>query len=351
MKIQLTKNRNVGDGEIPYVIAELGSNHNGDMALAKQLIDAASDSGADCVKFQSWSKETIFSRKTYDDNYFLADDYRDRSDYTLEKIVDDYSISSRELLEMKQYADNVGLDCISTPFSKHEVDFLVDDLKADFIKVASMDLNNYPLLRYMAGKGKPLLLSTGLSSLSEVDKAIRTIEEAGNRQIVILHCISIYPPADEQVNLLNMDTLSQAYPYPVGFSDHTLGTCIPLAAVARGACIIEKHFTLDKNMEGWDHKVSATPEEMKTLVEEAKRIYQSLGSARVERVESRERIDAFRRSVVAATDIQEGEVITAEMLDCKRPGTGLPPEAMEYIVGKEAKRNIAYDELIAFEDF
>lgn len=335
----------------PYIIAELGSNHNGDMELAKQLISAAKEAGADCVKFQSWSKDTIFSRKTYEDNYFLTDDYRSRNDCTLENIVEEYSISSHELLEMKRYATEIGIDCTSTPFSKAEVDFLVNELDSDFIKVASMDLNNYPLLRYMAEKGRPLLLSTGLSNLSEIDMAIRTIEETGNKDIVILHCVSIYPPEDRQVNLRNMDTLLQAYSYPVGFSDHTLGTCIPLAAVARGACVIEKHFTLDKDAEGWDHKVSATPDEMKILVNDARRIYNALGKNRVERVENEERVNAFRRSIVAAKNINKGELIADDMVDFKRPGTGLPPEAIKYVVGKKAKRSIAFDEIISLEDF
>ena len=351
MKIKLTKDRFVGPECRPYIIAELGSNHNGDMDLAKRLIDKAKESGADCIKFQSWSKDTIFSRKTYEENVFLSDDYRDRDDYTLEKIVDEYSISSNELLDMKKYADEVGIDCTSTPFSKGEVDFLVNDLDADFIKVASMDLNNFPLLKYVAEKDKPILLSTGLSNLAEIDLAVRTIEETGNKQIVILHCVSLYPPEDIQVNLRNMDTLSQAYSYPVGFSDHTLGTCIPLAALARGACVIEKHFTLDKEMEGWDHKVSATPSEMKTLVNDAQRIFNALGTGRVERVESEERIGAFRRSIVASKEIGEGDIITSEMIDCKRPGTGLPPAAIKYIIGKKSKRAIAFDEIINIEDF
>jgi sialic acid synthase SpsE len=351
MKVKLTQSCDVGSGEKPYIIAELGSNHNGDMELAKRLIDAAKESGASCVKFQSWSKDTIFSRKTYENNYFLSDDYRDREDYTLEGIVDEYSISSKELLDMKKYTDEIGIDFTSTPFSKGEVDFLVNDLEVNFIKVASMDLNNYPLLRYIATMGKPIILSTGLSNLSEIDTAVRTIEAAGNHQIIILHCVSLYPPEDMQVNLRNMDTLAQAYSYPVGFSDHTLDTCIPLAAVARGACVIEKHFTLDKNMEGWDHKVSATPKEMKKLVNDANRIHNALGTGRIERVENDERIGAFRRSIVAAKEIEIGDVITEEMIDYKRPGTGLSPEVAVYIIGKKAKRKIAFDEIIEFEDF
>jgi sialic acid synthase SpsE len=351
MKIKLNDNHSVSIDDKPYVIAEIGSNHNGDMGLARRLIDAAKASGADCVKFQSWSKETIFSKKTYDENYFLADDYRERVDYTLEKIVEEYSISETELLDMKKYADSIGIDCTSTPFSKPEVDFLVDEMKADFIKVASMDLNNYPFLDYIARKQKPIILSTGLSTLSEIDTAIRTIEEAGNDQIVILHCVAIYPTKDEDVNLRSIDTLSQLYPYPIGFSDHTLGTFIPLAAVAKGACLIEKHFTLDKEMEGWDHKISATPDDMKVIVDGSKRIHEALGSARISRVESKERLESFRRSIVTALDINEGDIITEEMIDFKRPGTGLPPEAIVYIVGKKAKRSIKFDEIIELEDF
>jgi len=351
MKLKIGNDRFVGEGEKPYIIAELGSNHNGDMALARRLIDAAKAAGADCVKFQSWSKDTIFSKKTYEDNFFLADDYRNRSDFNLEKIVEEYSISASELLEMKRYADEVGIDCTSTPFSKAEVDFLVDELETGFIKIASMDLNNYPFLSYIASKGKPIFLSTGLSTLAEVDTAIRTIEHAGNNDIAILHCVSLYPPDDRDVNLRNMDTLAQAYPYPVGFSDHTLGTCIALGAVARGACIIEKHFTLDKGMEGWDHKVSADSADMQVLVEGSQRIFQSLGSGRISRVENDERISAFRRSVVAACDIQQGDVIREDMLDFKRPGDGLAPESVSYIVGRVAKRDISYDAILSADDF
>ena len=183
MKIQLTNKKTVFNYCKPYVIAELGSNHNGDMKLAKKLMLAAKQLGADCVKFQSWSKDTLFSKKKYEDNYFVADDYRNRTDYTLEEIVDAYSISEDELLEMKKFSNEVGIDCTSTPFSKKEVDFLVDKLESPFIKVASMDLNNYPYLQYVAKKGKPIVLSTGLSELYEIDRAIKTIEKEGNKHV------------------------------------------------------------------------------------------------------------------------------------------------------------------------
>jgi sialic acid synthase SpsE len=350
-KIQLTKKRYVADFTSPYIIAELGSNHNGDMELARKLIIEAKNAGADCIKFQSWSKDSIFSKKTYDDNYFIADDYRNRTDYTLESIVDAYSISEEELIQMKKLADELGIDCTSTPFSKKEVDFLVDVLQAPFIKIASMDLNNYPFLDYVARKGKPIVVSTGLSELYEIDKAIRTIENAGNNQIVILHCVSIYPPKDEQVNLNNIDTLRTMYPnYPIGFSDHTLGVSIPIAAVVKGVCLIEKHFTLDKNMEGWDHKVSANPEELRVMCTETKRVAVALGSTRIQVQEKPDRIESFRRSIVTTRAIKAGEVIRRTDLDFKRPATGIAPEYFEIVIGRTAKIDLDFDKPFQLTD-
>lgn len=351
MNVKLTKKREVFNFSEPYVIAELGSNHNGDMKLAEKMIKAAKAAGADCVKFQSWSKETIFSKKVYKDNFFLKDDYRNRKDFTLEKIVEEFSISESELLKMKKIADAVGIDMISTPFSNREVDFLVDVLKAPFIKIASMDVNNYPFIKYVAKKKRPIVISTGLSSLSEIDKAVSIIEGEGNKQIIILHCISIYPPEERQVNLNNITTYQKLYPYPIGFSDHTIGYSIPLASVALGACVIEKHFTLDKTMFGWDHKVSADESDMKIICAESKRISKALGNTRILSQESQERKDAFRRSVVATRNISKGEIIKEKDLDFKRPGTGLPPEAAEYMIGKPARRNVEKDEIIEMGDF
>ena len=351
MKIQLTNKVEVYNFCKPYIIAELGSNHNGDMELAKKLIIQAKESGADCVKFQSWSKDTIFARKKYEENYFLADDYRDREDYTLEEIVEEYSISEEELLEMKRFADEVGIDCTSTPFSKKEADFLVEKLETPFIKVASMDLNNYPFLEYLAKKGKPIVLSTGLSELYEIDKAIKTIEETGNKQIIILHCVSTYPPKDEDVNLNNIASLMKIYPeYPIGFSDHTLGTVTPIAAMSLGACIVEKHFTLDKNMEGWDHKVSATKDEMEVIVEGAKRIHKALGSFRITATESQEKRKEFRRSIVLARDMKKGETIKEDDIDFKRPGEGLEPEIAKIIIGRKINKDLQYDYILQLED-
>lgn len=351
MSIQLTDKKEIFNYGKPYIIAELGSNHNGDMEIARKLILEAKEAGADCVKFQSWSKETIFARKKYDDNYFIADDYRDRNDYTLEEIVDEYSISQGELLEMKAFADEVGIDCTSTPFSKEEADFLVEKLDSPFIKVASMDLNNYPFLKYLAKKNKPMIISTGLSELYEIDRAIKVIEDTGNKNISILHCVATYPPEDKDVNLNNIKTLMSIYEeYPIGFSDHSLGTPIPLAAVALGACVIEKHFTLDKNMEGWDHKVSATKGEMKEIVDSAKRISDAMGTFRITANETDEKKQEFRRSIVLTRAMEKGEIIALEDIDYKRPGVGIKPEMTDFVVGRVIKRSLPFDHILTTED-
>ncbi|MCL6272035.1 N-acetylneuraminate synthase family protein [Sansalvadorimonas sp. 2012CJ34-2] len=335
----------------PYVIAEIGANHNGDMDLARKLIDQAKEAGADCVKFQSWTKDSVFCRKKYEDNYFLGDDYRDRNDYTLEEIVEAYSVSESELIMLKAYCDEVGIDFSSTPFSREEADFLVDTLDAPFVKVASMDLNNYPFLDYLARKGKPIIISTGFSDLNEIDKAISTIEKAGNKDIVILHCVSSYPPCDCDVNLNNIKTLMSIYPeYNIGFSDHTIGIEIPLAAVALGARVVEKHFTLDKEMEGWDHKVSANYAEMSAITNGAKRIQDALGSKRIVATETQEKKVEFRRSLVLKRKMKSGEVISINDIGFKRPGTGLKPEMVEFVVGLKINKDLEYDHIIRKED-
>jgi sialic acid synthase SpsE len=337
----------------PYIIAEIGSNHNGQLELAYKLIDYAKEAGCHCVKFQSWTKDTIFSQQVYDNNFFLNDDYRNRTDYTLEQIVEEFSVSEQELLLLRDYCKTKEIDFTSTPFSKKEVDYLVDVLDVSFIKVASMDLDNLNFLDYIARKGKPVMLSTGFGTLTEIDRAVATLEAAGNKQIILLHCVSVYPPKDENVNLNNIDMLRANYPdYPIGFSDHTIGVAIPLAAIAKGACVIEKHFTLDKEMFGWDHKVSATKDEMTIITNSAKQIVKSLGSYR--RIVSDEELikkDAYRRSIVAAKEIPAGKVIESDDLDVKRPGTGISPVNLSFIIGKTAQRTIKADQLLGMEDF
>ena len=339
----------IKSSKYPYIIAELGSNHNGDMDLAKELILKAKKAGADCVKFQSWTKNTIFSKIKYEQNYFLKDDYRNKN-INLEKIVDKYSISENQLLDMRNFAKKNNIDFASTPFSVNELNFLTNKLKPPFIKVASMDLNNYPFLEKIAQKKIPIVLSTGLSNLDEISKAIRLIEKAGNKMIIILHCVAIYPVKDKDVNLNNIDTLKKIFPYPIGFSDHSLGFAIPLAAVTKKIKVLEKHFTLNKKMEGWDHAVSADFHEMSIICKESKRIINSLGSQFIQTPENTLRKNEFRRSIIAKNNIRKGKKITNNDLDYKRPGIGIEPGETKYILGRKTKKVIEKDEIIKFED-
>jgi len=336
-------------GRPTYVIAEIGANHNGDMALARKMIEVAKDCGADAVKFQSWDT-AIFSKVVYDKNYFLGDDYRGRDDYTLKEIVEEFAVGPEELHGLRDHCCKVGIDFASTPFSLRQLDELVA-LAPPFVKVASMDLTNLRFLAAAGRTGLPILLSTGFATLDEIDRAVRTVEAAGGRDIVVLHCVALYPPEDREVNLNNMDMLRIAFGHPVGFSDHTLGTEISLAAIAKGAVVLEKHFTLDKEMFGWDHHMSADPVELAAICRARDRIHAALGAAR-RTVGARElaRRDEYRRSIVAARDIKAGEVIAEDALDFRRPGTGIAPEAADSVIGMVAVCNIPADALLSFAD-
>lgn len=334
----------------PYIIAEIGANHNGDMDLAKKMIDKAKECGADCVKFQSWDKHSEDSKIVYQNNYFLNDDYRNRTDTTLEEITDKYHISPEQHYMLRDYCKEKGISFASTPFCNKEVDLLCD-LNVDFIKVASMDLNNLPFLKYIAEKRKPVVLSTGLGGLNDIVEAVDTLKKNGCPQIILLHCVSIYPPKDEQVNLNNIDMLRTVFNIPIGYSDHTIGVIAPIMSIAKGVCIIEKHFTLDKNMEGWDHKVSANPEELKEICDAAKCGYKMLGSYCKIINEDEERRQAFQRSIVTTRAIKKGHIFSEDDLTAKRPGTGIAPKYVNFIIGKTARRDITEDEIVKMEDF
>lgn len=337
-------------GQRCYVIAEIGANHNGDMALARQMIDVAKAAGADAVKFQSWDT-SLFSRQVYEQNYFLGDDYRNRNDYTLQQIVDEFAVKPKDMTDLAAYCRDAGIAFSSTPFSEAQLDQLIA-LDPPYIKIASMDLNNPRLLRAAARTGRTVLLSTGFGALAEIDRAVALIEGEGNRSIVLLHCVSLYPPEPEEVNLNNIDMLAAAFGYPVGFSDHTLGVDIALAAIAKGAVVLEKHFTLDKTMFGWDHKASADPSELTALCQGARRIHAALGSRRRELgARELERRPSYRRSVVSARDLRKGQVIATADMDLRRPGSGIDPMEIDRLVGRVAARDIPADTLLAFEDF
>ncbi len=338
----------VGEGQPPYVIAEIGSNHNGDMDLCQRLIDAAAEAGADAVKFQSWSESSLIAREEYDRNPEYAD--KKKHFGSLREMVRAYQLTPEQHLVAQARCRERAVAFCSSVFSPEEAD-LLDSMDVPFFKIASMDVVNLPLVRYVAGKRRPIVLATGMATLGEVEQAVATIRGAGNEEVLLLHCVSIYPPDHESIRLLNIPMLRGAFDLPVGFSDHTLGTSVPLAAIAVGACVIEKHFTLDKDMEGWDHAISADPAELRVIVDEGRHVYDALGGrpriVTQAEVEKRER---FRRSLVARQALGRGHVLAEHDLTAKRPGTGISPAELGYVVGRTLASEVDEDHVLRWQD-
>lgn len=341
--------KEIANYSTPYIIAEIGANHNGDMELAKKIIDKAVECGVDAVKFQSWTNKSLISRSEYEKNQ-RYDDSPKKHFGSLEEMVEKYYLRREQHFLLKEYCDQKGVQFCSTPFSNEEVD-LLEELEVPFYKVASMDINNYRLLKYIGEKGKPVILSTGMSTIAEIDNAVKVIEKTGNKKIIILHCVSLYPPEPEDIHLNNILLLQKMYPnYPIGFSDHTIGTSVPIASVALGAAVIEKHFTLDKDLPGWDHEISADPEEMKYIVEESKIVSKALGNYHrtVTEAEEEKKLK-FRRSIVVTRDMRKGEVIEESDITFKRPGTHISPDQMQYVIGRKLNRDLSEDDLLDWD--
>ena len=337
--------------EEPFIIAEIGSNHNGDMDLAKKIIDEAHAAGAHAVKFQSWTDKTLISELEYKNNQVYTDSPKKHFG-SLHEMVERYYLRESQHWELKEYCDEKGIIFCSTPFSNQEVD-LLEELEVPFYKIASMDINNYRLLRHVAKTNKPIILSTGMSTLEEIKRAIHVIESENNFEIVILHCISIYPPKTKDIHLLNIAMLETEFPqYIIGFSDHSIGTSIPLAAVALGATVIEKHFTIDKDLEGWDHEISANPPELREIVLQSQIIHKALGQkVRTVSPDEEQKKLKFRRSIFINTSKQKDEVITEDDLVFLRPGTGISPDEEVNIVGKRINKDIAENHMLTWDDF
>lgn len=347
--IRLTNKKDISFFCEPYIIAEIGANHNGDMELAKSMIQKAAQCGAHAVKFQSWTPSSIASKEEYERNTKYDDDPKKHFG-SLREMVEKYYLRVEQHYELKKYCDEYNVDFCSTPFTFNEVDML-EELGVPFHKVASMDLNNLSLLKYIASKKKPIILSTGMGTIGEIEQAIKSIESQNNFNIILLHCISIYPPKYSDINLNNIKMLQETFGYPVGFSDHTIGTSIPLASISLGASIIEKHFTLDKELPGWDHKISADPIELKIICEESKNIHQALGeSRRVVSKDEEEKKLKFRRSIVVNKNLKKGHLLSIDDLDGKRPGTGIPLDFLTFIVGKRVVKNLEADSLLNWSD-
>jgi N,N'-diacetyllegionaminate synthase len=338
--------RAVGPDAPTYVIAEVGANHNGDMALCRRLIDAAREAGADAVKFQSWTKRSLVSTAEYARNTR----YAAGTAPTLEEAVERYQMTPSGFREVAKHCRAVGITFFSSCFAQAEVD-LLEELGAPAYKIASMDVNHLPLLEYVARTGRPILLSTGMATLGEVERAVEVLRTSGTRQLALLHCVSAYPCPPELTNLRMLDTWARSFGLPIGYSDHTLGIAVALGSVALGACIIEKHFTLDHGLEGWDHAISADPAELRALVAGCREIAAALGSGvRSLSGEELEKRKAFRRRMVAARPLQRGERLEAKDVDFKRPGTGIQPDELRYVVGRTVVRDVIADEELEWTD-
>ena len=334
----------IGEGEPCFIIAEAGVNHKGSIELAKKMIDAAKDAGADAVKFQTFKAENVVIKNAEKAEYQKT--VKEESQYGMLKKLE---LREEDFRDLSNYAKEKDILFLSSPFDKESIDLLYE-LDIPAFKIGSGEITDFPLLRYIAKKGKPIILSTGMSTLGEVEEALNIIRSEGVEEVILLHCISNYPARIEDVNLRAMKTLKQAFQIPVGFSDHTLGITMSIAAVALGACVIEKHFTLDRNLPGPDHKASLEPDELKEMVKAIRDIEKALGDGIKKPTKEEEEIKKVaRRSIVAKINIPEGTIITEDMLDVKRPGTGIEPKYMEMIVGRKAKENIRKDELVTRE--
>src|ERR1700723_3667580 len=337
----------IGPGHPPYIIAEVGSNHNGDMDLCRRLIDAAAAAGAHAVKFQSWTDTSLIAEEEYARNT----EYSDKKKHfgSLREMVTAYQLTADQHLEAHAHCRARGIAFSSSVFSVEEVD-LLEGLSVPFFKIASMDIVHLPLLKHVAGKQRPVLISTGMATLAEIERAVETVRAEGNEQVVRLHCVSIYPPEYNTIHLRNMATLQNSFNVPVGFSDHTLGTAIPLAAIALGASVIEKHFTPDQEMEGWDHAISANPEELRAIAVEGKNIFTALGvTQRTISAAEMEKRKKFRRSLVATRKLEKGHTLAEADLDAKRPGTGVAPNELSYVIGRRLASDLAADQVLHWE--
>ncbi len=340
--------RAVGPGYPCFVIAEAGVNHNGDMKIAKELIDKAAEAGADAVKFQSFITEELITPDAMKAGYQVESTGQAGSQYDMLKALE---LGADDHAELKAHCDERRIIYLCTPYEKASVDML-DELGVAAFKVASTDTTNVPFLGYMAAKGRPVILSTGMSTLGEVEEAVDALEGAGlANKIVILHCTSEYPAPFDELNLRAMHTLERAFGHPVGFSDHTPGVGAGPWAVALGAHMLEKHFTLNRAMRGPDHKASVEPAQLAELVRTVRDVEDALGDG-IKRIVASERPnkDVMQKSLVASRAIAAGDEIVADDLTAKRPGTGLAPSWLGRVVGKRAARDIGKNRTLTLSD-
>ena len=341
------KNFSIGPGYPCFIIAEAGVNHNGDMDLAHKMIDVAAQAGADAVKFQSFVTEDLVTPQAQKAEYQAETTGQNSGQFAMLKKLE---LSGGQQAELKSHCDEAGILYICTPYEEKSADML-KQIGVEAYKVASTDTSNIPFLRYLAKKGISVILSTGMSLLGEVEGAINELKHNGlYGKIIILQCTSEYPAPIEDINLRAIKTMEVAFGCPVGFSDHTPGIGASPWAVAAGACVVEKHFTLDRNLEGPDHRASLEPLELRELVETIRNVELALGDG-VKKIMPSEMENKRRmqKSLVATRTIKAGEIIQASDMTCKRPGNGLLPSWLDKVIGQKAAKTIMNEEILKLD--
>ena len=337
--------RRVGDGQPCFVIAEAGANHNRDLGMARELIAVAAEAGADAVKFQTYSAETLYSKHTPSFSYLAS--ITDKSTWQLIK---DIELPREWQVVLAEEAHKRGIAFMSTPFDHQAVDELAA-LGVPAFKIASFEIVDLPLIRRAAAHGKPMILSTGLANYEDIQDALTACREADNDDVVLLQCTSLYPAPPSVMNLRAIHTLRRAFGTLTGLSDHSLGIHLPVASVALGACVIEKHYTLDRTLPGPDHPFAIEPQELRDMVRQVREVEAALGDGRKlgPAPEEKEMFDKARRSLVTARAIARGTRIEPEMLTIKRPGGGIRPKFADLVVGRVASADIPEDTVITWD--
>ena len=335
----------IGDGEPCFIVAEAGANHNRDLGMGKELIAVAAEAKADAVKFQTYSAETLYSKKT--PKFTYLEGLTDKSTWELIKEIE---LPREWQAELAEEATKRGILFMSTPFDHRAVDEL-DALGVPVFKIASFEIVDLPLVRHAASKGKPMIISTGLADYEDIEDALAACREVGNDQVVLLQCASLYPAPPERINLRAMETMRRAFGTLVGLSDHTLGIHISVTAPALGACVIEKHYTLSRSLKGPDHPFAIEPAELRALVRQVREVEAALGDGRKlgPSPEEAEMHQKARRSLVAARAIPKGARIERDMVTIKRPGYGIKPKYLDLVVGRVAKVDIEEDTVLTWE--
>jgi len=340
--------RRIGAEHPCFIIAEAGVNHNGELELAEQLVGAAVEAGADAVKFQTFKAERVVSRVAPKADYQLST--TDTGESQLE-MVRRLELSADAHRRLHTCCAERNILFMSSPFDEESAD-LLNELGVAAFKIPSGEITNLPFLRYVARMGRPLIVSTGMSNLAEVATAVRAVEETGNKELALLHCVSNYPANPADINLRAMHTMAAAFGVPVGYSDHTRGLTVALAAVAMGASVIEKHFTLSRDMVGPDHKASLEPHELAELVYNIRTVEAALGDGRKEPAASEANTASVaRKSLVAAEHIPAGTSLTDRLIAVMRPGTGFPPAMKSCLIGRTVQLDVAAGELFTPEMF